>query len=171
MRRCCLPYSPAAAAAKLRLCPTLCNLIDSSPLAGRRKLASAWTITPPVRDCSSPANGKPPYFDPKPPPMDSFVRTITPNFFLFLISKFPFLLLWICQWLAVVPEKAMAPHSSTLAWRIAGMGEPGGLPSMGSQSRTRLTRLSSNSSSSCSSGILSYSSSSYPSINWLLLVN
>ena len=26
----------------------------------------------------------------------------------------------------------MAPHSSTLAWRIPGMGEPGGLPSMGS---------------------------------------
>ena len=29
-------------------------------------------------------------------------------------------------------EKAMALHSSTLAWRIPGMGEPGGLPSMGS---------------------------------------
>ena len=29
-------------------------------------------------------------------------------------------------------EKAMATHSSTLAWRIPGMGEPGGLPSMGS---------------------------------------
>ena len=29
-------------------------------------------------------------------------------------------------------EKAMAPQSSTLAWRIPGMGEPGGLPSMGS---------------------------------------
>ena len=29
-------------------------------------------------------------------------------------------------------EKAMAPRSSTLAWRIPGMGEPGGLPSMGS---------------------------------------
>ena len=25
----------------------------------------------------------------------------------------------------------MAPHSSTLAWRIPGMGEPGGLPSVG----------------------------------------
>ena len=30
------------------------------------------------------------------------------------------------------PEKAMAPHSSILAWRIPGTGEPGGLPSMGS---------------------------------------
>ena len=29
-------------------------------------------------------------------------------------------------------EKAMAPHSSTLAWRIPGMGKPAGLPSMGS---------------------------------------
>ena len=27
----------------------------------------------------------------------------------------------------------MATHSSVLAWRIPGMGEPGGLPSMGSQ--------------------------------------
>ena len=29
-------------------------------------------------------------------------------------------------------EKAMATHSSTLAWRIPEMEEPGGLPSMGS---------------------------------------
>ena len=28
-------------------------------------------------------------------------------------------------------EKEMAAHSSVLAWRIPGMGEPGGLPSMG----------------------------------------
>ena len=36
----------------------------------------------------------------------------------------------------------MATHSRVLAWRIPGMGEPGGLPSMGLQSRTRLKRLS-----------------------------
>ena len=30
-------------------------------------------------------------------------------------------------------EKEMAPHSSVLAWRIPGMGKPGGLPSMGSR--------------------------------------
>ena len=30
-------------------------------------------------------------------------------------------------------EKAMATHSSTLAWRIPWTEEPGGLPSMGSQ--------------------------------------
>ena len=42
-------------------------------------------------------------------------------------------------------EKEMATHSSVLAWRIPGTGEPGGLPSVGSQSRTRLKRLSSSS--------------------------
>ena len=35
-------------------------------------------------------------------------------------------------------EKEMATHSSTLAWKIPGMAEPGGLPSMGSHSRKRL---------------------------------
>ena len=35
-------------------------------------------------------------------------------------------------------EKEMAAHSSVLAWRIPGMGEPGVLPSMGLQSRTQL---------------------------------
>ena len=29
-------------------------------------------------------------------------------------------------------EKEMATHCSILAWRLPGMGEPGGLPSMGS---------------------------------------
>ena len=33
-------------------------------------------------------------------------------------------------------EKEMAPHSSVLAWRIPGTGEPGGLPSMGSHTDT-----------------------------------
>ena len=34
---------------------------------------------------------------------------------------------------------AMAPHSSTLAWKIPWMEEPGGLRSMGSLSRIRLS--------------------------------
>ena len=34
--------------------------------------------------------------------------------------------------LVLASEKAMAPHSSVLAWRIPGTGEPGGLLSMGS---------------------------------------
>ena len=33
--------------------------------------------------------------------------------------------------LALGPEKAMATHSSTLAWKIPWAEEPGGLPSMG----------------------------------------
>ena len=41
-------------------------------------------------------------------------------------------------------EKKMATHSSVLAGRIPGTGEPGGLPSTGvTQSRTRLKRLGS----------------------------
>ena len=43
-------------------------------------------------------------------------------------------------------EKDMATHSSVLAWRIPGTGEPAGLPSMGSH-RSQLKRLSSSSSS------------------------
>ena len=35
----------------------------------------------------------------------------------------------------------MAPHSSTLAWKIPWMEEPGGLQSMGSQSRTQLSNF------------------------------
>ena len=45
-------------------------------------------------------------------------------------------------------EKEMATQYSVLAWRIPGTGEPGGLPSMGLQSWTRLKRLSSSSSRS-----------------------
>ena len=45
-------------------------------------------------------------------------------------------------------EKEMATHSSGLAWRIPGTGEPGGLPIYGvAQNRTRLKPLSSSSSS------------------------
>ena len=39
-------------------------------------------------------------------------------------------------------EEGMATHSSILAWRITWTEEPGGLRSMGSQSRTPLKRLS-----------------------------
>ena len=38
-------------------------------------------------------------------------------------------------------EKAMAPHSSTLAWKIPWAEEPGRLQSMGSQSQTRLSNF------------------------------
>ena len=36
-------------------------------------------------------------------------------------------------------EKAMTPHSSTLAWKIPWMEEPGGLQSMGSLESARLS--------------------------------
>ena len=38
----------------------------------------------------------------------------------------------ILQWVGSSPEKAMAPHSSTLAWKIPWTEEPGRLQSMGS---------------------------------------
>ena len=47
-------------------------------------------------------------------------------------------------------EKEMAAHSTVLAWRIPGMGEPGGLPSMGSRIVGHdWKQLSSSSSVSC----------------------
>ena len=55
-------------------------------------------------------------------------------------------------------EKELAAHSSVLAWRIPGTGEPGGLPSMGSH-RVGLDWSSSSSSSKGSrenNGQLSY---------------
>ena len=36
------------------------------------------------------------------------------------------------MYLFMFAEKEMATHSSVLAWRIPGMGEPGGLPPTGS---------------------------------------
>ena len=50
---------------------------------------------------------------------------------------------WFWQ---VLWRNEMATHSSVLAWRIPGMGEPGGLVSRVAQSRTWLKRLSSSSS-------------------------
>ena len=41
----------------------------------------------------------------------------------------------------IILEKEMAPHSSTLAWRIPGMGEPGGLRSMGSHRESDTTEV------------------------------
>ena len=56
-------------------------------------------------------------------------------------ALFLHLFLWFCKCLM-----EMATHSSVLAWRIPGTAEPVGLPSMGSQSQTRLKWLSSSSS-------------------------
>ena len=50
--------------------------------------------------------------------------------------------LYMCLW--AILEKAMAPHSSTLAWKIPWMEEPGGLQSTGSRrvGHDRATSLS-----------------------------
>ena len=40
-------------------------------------------------------------------------------------------------------EEEMATHSSTLAWKIPWTEKPGGLQSMGPQSRTRLSDVTS----------------------------
>ena len=56
---------------------------------------------------------------------------MSPRLFLLSCS----LIIYSCQksYIYLHPsEKAMAPHSSTLAWKIPWMEEPGGLPSMGS---------------------------------------
>ena len=39
----------------------------------------------------------------------------------------------ICVFMYYDAEKAMAPHSNTLAWKIPWVEEPGGLQSMGSR--------------------------------------
>ena len=57
----------------------------------------------------------------------------------------------------------MATQSSVLAWRIPGMGEPGGLPSMGSQSWTQLKRHSSSRSYYCVETVLQSDSVLLPS--------
>ena len=43
-----------------------------------------------------------------------------------------FFLWYILTFLAIYSEKAMAPHSSTLAWKIPRTGKPGGLQFKGS---------------------------------------
>ena len=62
----------------------------------------------------------------------------------FKINQFvPFVHSFILQILIYLgcagSENAMAPHSSTLAWKIPWTEEPGRLQSMGSQSQTRLS--------------------------------
>ena len=53
-------------------------------------------------------------------------------FFHIIISIYYCLFVFIIAILVGMTEKAMAPHSSTLAWKIPWMEEPGRLQSMGS---------------------------------------
>ena len=59
-------------------------------------------------------------------------------------------------------EKKMATHSSVLAWRIPGTGEPGGLPSMGSH---RVGHDWSDSAAACLSCVLSCLR--FASVSWI----
>ena len=56
---------------------------------------------------------------------------------------------WYSQWLWSSEEKAMASHSSTLAWKIPWMEEPGRLQSMGSLESDMTERLHFHFSLSC----------------------
>ena len=53
------------------------------------------------------------------------------------------------HFLYILLEKAVAPHSSTLAWEIPGMEEPGRLQSMGSLESDTTERLPFHVSLSC----------------------
>ena len=56
----------------------------------------------------------------------------------------------------------MATHSSVLAWRIPGTGEPGGLPSMGSH---RIGHLAA-AAAAAAGDLLFYSPVKVPCLQW-----
>ena len=55
------------------------------------------------------------------------------SFWQFELGKFILLPLMFLQHVPITMEKAMAPHSSTLTWKIPWAEEPGGLQSVGLQ--------------------------------------
>ena len=87
-----------------QLCPTLCDPMDYTVHGILQARILEWVAITFSRGSSQPRD-------------QTLVSHIARRFFIRFIRE--------------VLEKAMAPHSSTLAWRIPGMGEPGGLPSMG----------------------------------------
>ena len=62
------------------------------------------------------------------PEMELISRALAGSFFTRATWEAPYTYIYVC----VYTGKALAPHSSVLAWRIPGMEEPDGLPSMGS---------------------------------------
>ena len=66
------------------------------------------------------------------PRVDSFFFQLNDNCFTILCWFLPYIK-WISHRYTYIPEKAMAPHYSILAWRIPRTEEPGRLQSMGSQ--------------------------------------
>ena len=61
-----------------------------------------------------------------------FICLVDSDTYMILTSKVHYRCLWSVCSLGEKTEKAMAPHSSVLAWRIPRTEEPGGLPSTGS---------------------------------------
>ena len=59
------------------------------------------------------------------------VRKTIHSMCLKLLKNMSMLCIFACMF-SYVSEKAMAPHSSTFAWKIPWMEEPSGLQSMGS---------------------------------------
>ena len=60
-------------------------------------------------------------------------RSPTTVLWLSMITSVTMFICLLCRSLCCKLEKAMAPHSSTLAWKIPWTEEPGGLQSMGSR--------------------------------------
>ena len=60
-------------------------------------------------------------------------RSPTTMLWLSMITSVTMFICLLCRSLCCKSEKAMAPHSSTLAWKIPWMEEPGGLQSLGSR--------------------------------------
>ena len=61
---------------------------------------------------------------------ESWTCLSTAQFFFEL--KYKLFIVFFIKFKYILSEKAMAPHSSTLAWKIPWMEEPGRLQSMGS---------------------------------------
>ena len=78
----------------------------------------------------------------------SYILGVNPNLLSYILIHYiiavaKILRKWYCT------EKAMAPHSSTLAWKIPRMEEPGRLWSMGPEESGTTERLHFHSSLSC----------------------
>ena len=74
-----------------------------------------------------------------------FVQVST-EWIYYSVTSYVYIFEYICE---QVLEKAMAPHSSTLAWKIPWMEKPGGLQSMGSLRVDTTERLHFHFSLSC----------------------
>ena len=82
--------------------------------------------------------------------MFQFIKTaLEPTNLLWVVAELPGKLLHLFYYRY---QKAMAPHPSTLAWKIPWMEEPGGLQSMGSLESDMTERLHFHFSLSCIGG-------------------